>query len=287
MTVLGKILVFANLVFSVATAAMIVTVFSTRTNWKENYDKAVRELRVAREDRNTYANKVTEADRIRSELEGIRTQLIDEKAKAITLVEGQLNAAKKELEARKVELDTLETNFKKTTLDAEGRLKEVVRLQGVVKDREQAIVELKKLQDDLRVQKTTFEIQFNREHAYNKDLLEQVQTLSKQMTQLKAAPTGPTITPLKTAKNPPAEDLDGLVKATDASGYVTVTLGSDAGLAKGHTLEVWRTEPEPKYLGTIRIVAVEHHEAVGKPVSTVRAGSIRVGDHVGTIQIGR
>src|SRR5262249_36017384 len=41
MNVLGKILVFVNLVFSLLTAGLIVMVYTTRTNWNDAYKKQV------------------------------------------------------------------------------------------------------------------------------------------------------------------------------------------------------------------------------------------------------
>jgi hypothetical protein len=72
--------------------------------------------------------------------------------------------------------------------------------------------------------------------------------------------------------NPPAADVEGQVKAVDEkSGLVTITIGSDAGLAKGNTLEVFRLQPAPKYLGTIRVIEVTPHEAVAQPMSRLAA----------------
>jgi hypothetical protein len=72
-------------------------------------------------------------------------------------------------------------------------------------------------------------------------------------------------TPRQGAKNRPTEDLEGVVKKVDASsGLMTLSIGSDAGLAKGHTLEVFRLTPTPKYLGRIRILEVTATEAVGQ-----------------------
>jgi hypothetical protein len=83
-----------------------------------------------------------------------------------------------------------------------------------------------------------------------------------------------------TRRNPPAEDVAGSVKKTDRqSGYVTVSVGSDAGLSKGNTLEVYRLKPEPSYLGTIQILDVRPNEAVARPVDRLR-GVIQVGDQV-------
>jgi hypothetical protein len=68
------------------------------------------------------------------------------------------------------------------------------------------------------------------------------------------------------AKSPPAENVEGTIKQIEATGLLRISIGSDAGLAKGHTLEVYRPAPTPKYLGTIRIVAVAPGHAVGQPV---------------------
>jgi hypothetical protein len=79
--------------------------------------------------------------------------------------------------------------------------------------------------------------------------------------------------------NPPPGKLDGVIKKVDeSSGLVTISIGSDAGLAKGHTLEVFRLAPA-KYLGRIRIVDVTATEAVGKPVMKMHA-PVQQGDHV-------
>jgi len=54
------------------------------------------------------------------------------------------------------------------------------------------------------------------------------------------------------------------------TGLVTLTIGGDHGLAQGHTLKVFRLSPIPeqsRYLGTIEILAVRPHEAVGRPVN--------------------
>ena len=61
---------------------------------------------------------------------------------------------------------------------------------------------------------------------------------------------------------------------------MTVSVGSDAGLNKGNTLEVYRLRPEPTYLGIIQIVAVSPNEAVGRPMEPWGPRAIQVGDQV-------
>ncbi len=88
------------------------------------------------------------------------------------------------------------------------------------------------------------------------------------------------------AKNPPAGDVEGVVKSVEEKGgLVTVSLGSDAGVAKGNTLEVFRLNPA-KYLGTLRVVQVTAHEAVAQPVGRPVA-PIQAGDRVASRILGQ
>jgi hypothetical protein len=82
--------------------------------------------------------------------------------------------------------------------------------------------------------------------------------------------------------NPPAENVEGLVKAVDSSGLVRISIGRDAGLAMGHTLELYRLSVQPsksKYLGRIRIVETQPDEAVGQPIGRLTE-TPQVGDRV-------
>jgi hypothetical protein len=60
---------------------------------------------------------------------------------------------------------------------------------------------------------------------------------------------------------------------------VTISIGSDAGLRNGHTLEAYRLKPEPKYLGSVPILSVTPTEAVAKPEHRADI-SIEIGDRV-------
>src|SRR5262245_13778400 len=54
MNVLGKIFVIANLIFSVVTAALIMVVYTTRTNWHQNYVDMDKQARVAKANAEAY-----------------------------------------------------------------------------------------------------------------------------------------------------------------------------------------------------------------------------------------
>ncbi len=86
-------------------------------------------------------------------------------------------------------------------------------------------------------------------------------------------------------KQPPAvkwlaKEVQGEVKAVDEkNGLIQINIGSDAGLEKGHTLEVYRLKPKPKYLGPIRLLEVKEKESVGKPMGNLK-DPMQVGDQV-------
>jgi hypothetical protein len=71
-----------------------------------------------------------------------------------------------------------------------------------------------------------------------------------------------------------------LVRSVDGkSGLVTVSIGSDAALKKGHKLDVYRLKPAPMYLGQIEIIDVAATQAVGKPLGKAK-DAIQEGDSV-------
>jgi hypothetical protein len=280
MTVLGKILVIVNLVFSLVTAGFIVTIYSTRTNWKAGLDEAKRQLKVVEADRATYAQRRDEADRSRDDAEKAKEKAAAELAKAKKEFEAQADALKKQIQTEYRNAQNADQNSRIAVAEAGQRQEEVRRLQGLLKERELAVVRLEQSNKDLRDQKVSFEIATRSEQERNAALAQQLEQLSKELERARTG--GPSLlSPRAGAENPPSEEVQGHVKDIDTQyGYVTITIGSDHGLKEGNTLEVFRVQPEPKYLGIIRIVAVNPHEAVGKPVRAIRNGLIQKGDLV-------
>ena len=68
--------------------------------------------------------------------------------------------------------------------------------------------------------------------------------------------------------NPPAVMVNGKIEKVDGVDLVLLSLGTDHGVAKGNTLDVYRTEPVPKYLGMVRIIDAEHHRSVARLIPT-------------------
>jgi hypothetical protein len=79
----------------------------------------------------------------------------------------------------------------------------------------------------------------------------------------------------------PTAEVNGKIEKFDGD-LVQINVGADAGLAKNHTLEVYRLTPEAKYLGMIRIVEVGAKSSVGRlvPAGNTARPELRVGDLV-------
>jgi hypothetical protein len=100
---------------------------------------------------------------------------------------------------------------------------------------------------------------------------------------LRQKPADESRPPSSSGKNPPENNVEGLVKSVDASGLIKISIGSDAGLAKGRTLELFRLNPQSpkqsKYLGTIRILEVEAKESIAQAVGRL-VDKPKTGDRV-------
>ena len=112
--------------------------------------------------------------------------------------------------------------------------------------------------------------------ARNEFLLNKI----RKSTKKKPAPVP--IDPKNNKPNPPTEKIEAVIQQVSKSGnLVLLAVGSDAGLQKGHTLEVIRlSKNAPKYLGRIRIVEVGPFTAVGIVIDSGRKVEVRVGDKV-------
>jgi hypothetical protein len=287
MTVIGKILVFLNLLFCLIVGALVVLVYTVSTNYKAANDKLRDTNRVLQASNLAYQSEMlklrTDADARIADANAKLKKAQDEVAAQVETSKGlrdQLN----ELQQKNQRQDAVATASQE---EVKLRQNDVEKLRTTLKEETEKnsklVVENNKLID----QATAAQIQFRAVNETNQRLEAQLQQLARDMTRMRAN-LGATTT-VSRGKNPPPESVEGLIKTTDpASGLVTITLGSDAGLAKGHTLEVFRLNPIPsqsKYLGTIRILETTHTQAVGQPLGRMIAQP-QAGDRVASRILG-
>jgi hypothetical protein len=262
---------------------LILQVYATRTSWRAAYEKANGYLTVSEASVKT----------LRADIDDIKKKKDDEIDKA----QKELGKEKAEVERQKAlvaqrdkELDAEKTNHQKQTDNAgvsnaelERRQQETRALTAEINKAQAANVDLQKQNKQYQDERMQAIINYNSEHDRNVRLLETLkQTMQRlELAEKKLANLGTGISTAELNKNPPPEDVEGIILETDAkTGLVTISIGTDHGINPGNTLEVFRIKPEPKYLGTIKIVDAQPHQAVGRLTAKPRYGELQKGDIV-------
>ncbi len=289
MTVVGKILVFVNLVFSLITAGLIVMVYTTRVNWWDAYKKQEAAVKVARADAQAaetaaaeqVAKQRAEYDRLNAE----KTKL-DSQVKALN---DQLTKARADYDQLARTQTGSNQNIKDLTDELARRKSEVDNLKKLVDERDKKITDIDRQMARLRDESVQYRIQWEQAKERNSILQGQIESLTSEVGRMRsqlggAATTGPApAAPSGGGTMPRAEDLRGTIVRVDCD-LATITPGSDAGVTVGGELQVYRLQP-PMYLGKITILNVTPTQAVGR-LSGPRARQIKQGDEVAASVLG-
>jgi hypothetical protein len=282
MTLLGKVLVFVNLFFSLAVAFFITQSYAKRTDWARAYKDADGALKQAEASRNQYMEQaqkaITEGNTKVAAVQGNLEKALQEKAAFQAKVNdlmGQI--AKKDDTLNKMGLGTTgqQNEVQRLTQQAEG-------LQKMLADANKRLDDQAKNVEDFRQRAVKAEIDNRSLSSRNNELLAVIEGLEKDIIRIKNGPGagGATTTQTALTANPPPGDVSGRVKNFDpTSGLMTITIGSDAGILKGHTLQVYRLEPNGQYVGVMRVLEVRPNEAVGKMINKPRT-PVQVNDKV-------
>lgn len=280
MTTLGKILVFVNLVLSLLVGSLIVSTYVARTDWRRAYNELDSQTKIAVQNA-----RAADADKAQAEQQvaQLATKLNDagaELAKAKDAAAAEVARAKGQVSEIQSTLNQANANLEIVKQELVASQKEKDYLRDRVAQLDQTIQQQKLHVQDSDNRRVEAEINLQKVQGQNERLLAQNETLTKELQAAKQSGQSPTRLTSATKRRPPAEDVEGVVKSTDAdSGYIKISIGSDAGLNKGNTLEVYRLKPEAAYLGMVEIVAVRPDEAVARPSSRMN-GVIQVGDRV-------
>ncbi|HEY1599019.1 MAG TPA: hypothetical protein VGG64_05425 [Pirellulales bacterium] len=283
MNLVGKIFVVLILLMSFLFMGFAVAVYSTHQNWEKVVnlpkDKAT-------------ANQPVGLRIQRDEARAERDKLSKEKGLAE-------ERAKTELAARQARLAQLETEAKELRTEHEALVNDNAKLVQQSREAVAAMQstqdhlanmrkELDALRDSVRTAQTERDEQFknfvkltddfNQAQGELKRLQGQTLTLTEQITKYEAVARR-----LKVNLNVQPEGvkptLDGLVLASNKDGLVEISLGSDDGLERGHTLEVFRGS---RYLGRIEVFQTSPDKSVAKVLREFRKGPIEKDDHVAT-----
>jgi hypothetical protein len=279
MTTIGKILVIVNFVFSIVTGALIVMVFTLSTNWERSYGKLKTFYEVSQANLKVTAQEANETKiRAESTVTAMK-QKLDDKQNSLQIAEKKISQKDDDLAALKKEFDQTQISAQSATAEL-LRVKDELKLeQTKVKDREIKIVELAKTAKDQQDKAIQANIQAR---SYKERAESLAVALEKSSSDLEAIKLGKSAARQAQAeRKPPPEDVEGIVKAANgATNLVTLSIGSDAGLSKGNSLYVYRLAPKPMFLGEVKVLDVNAHEAVGRPELARKGIALQPGDIV-------
>jgi hypothetical protein len=283
MNLVGKIFVVLILLMSFVFMGFAVAVYATHQNWEQV---------VNRQKKDAIGGLPVGLKIQRDEARAERDRLAGEKA----AVEER---TKTELAARQARLAQLETEAKELRTEHEALVNDHAKLVqqareavAAMESTQQTLAAMRKeldvLRSDIRTAQTERDDQFknfvkltddyNQSQGELKRLQAQTMTLADQVQRYEAVARR-----LKVDLRVPPEDvkptLDGLVLAANKDGLVEISLGSDDGLERGHTLEVFRGS---RYLGRIEVFQTQPDKAVAKVLPQFRKGPIEKDDHVAT-----
>lgn len=274
MSLVGRILIFLILLMSLVFMTVTMMVYSTHKNWKDLVTNPSTGLKAKLD------NTKAQVSALEKQREEALNQLAFEqaaRAESLAVLEvrsrelsQQLVKAEKERQQLRIEnaekIKLLETNQNEMK-----RLKdEVDAMRGEIRtarlDRDSQLTEARSLADKLNQS----EGELRRLKERNNQLIGELSGAKLILDR-----NGMTVdTPVDGL--PPK--VDGVVTAVRNSNLVEVSMGTDEGIRRGHTLDIYRATGA--YLGRLQVIETSPDRAVGRIVPEFLQGVIRKGDRV-------
>lgn len=264
MNTVGKILVILNFLFAVIVGAFLVVDVATRNQWKEKYFELLKEANMSTKSREVTmaatGNVVRDYKDLQIELEQSHQRLIDQEVAAKAMIA----TLRVDIADRDNKLTDAALSLKQALIAKQRLTDEIAVLNSSITDRESTIVQLQASVKVFRQQAQQFETQSRTRQIQNEHLLEQLREATLALSREKAGVT-PDRMRVRNPNdpNPPAFKIDGKIEKVEGT-LVQLTLGTDHGLQEDNTLDVYRLQPNPQYLGMVRIVDARHHSSVGR-----------------------
>jgi hypothetical protein len=288
MTVLGKILTFFIFFFSLVFLAFAFTINQVN-KYKDPTDGKEKSWYQAFLAKDTEVRRVTddlkardeEIAKLRGELAS-QTTVVEKRLKNMETEVAEANAAKRKADSEKRAMEAAFFDSQVASKNALEELKrrraENVELVETLKTRESDIANLRtqvteanNVRTKAEVEAASYRVRLQKMEKDYADLARSYEELVADKAR-KSAEGGLAVSP--------PENVSGEIEEVGADGHVSISIGSDAGLLVGHTLNVFRLEPKPMYLGEMRITDVTPHKAVGRLLNPEFRKQVKKGDKV-------
>lgn len=277
MNLLGKIFVVLIAVMSLVFMTLALAVYSTHKNWKdivEGPNGLQAQLRIARTELEQSKAQYNRLDsQFKSETETQLQQIRKLESERVGLVDRNA-AVQTELDQLKAERRDATAAVAATQANNQRLAQEVTGLRQDIRTNEQArdkaFATTLKATEDLHQTKGQLDSTVER----NRQLTNQVSGMTRVM---RAEGIDPNTPPGSVV--PTVDGLVSQVRQAAGSQLVEITIGSDDGLKKGNTVEVFRGA---RYLGRAEIIKTSPDRAVGRIDRRFQQGQIQEGDRVAT-----
>ena len=283
--IVSKILIVANLVFSLCFMCFAGAVYSFQAGWVQKHEKAA--VQVA-----STKSQLDDAMKQKDDLTGKFTaDLVKEKeradkaeAKEVGLNQDLKQAIGNQANAEK-ERDKHLADLLVAQKEAQARITETNDARAEIKrlrDQNNDAIAIRRGLEDKNLQ---MEGQLAEASSRESQFLKEITRLNDLLRLNKIDPRDPVIGPVPRV----VQKVDGKVEesrknASRTQEHVLVSVGSDDGVFKGMQMTVYRTTDDGKanFLATIQITDFYPDKAVGLVVEETRNGTIGRGDYVTT-----
>lgn len=271
MNFVGKILTVLILVFSIAFLMIAVVIFQTHADWRQKALDNKKQIEALAQANKSLQNEIQfSKDRLQHETVARKFALAALETKAAQ-VESELQRTTQNYAKLQEQAGIMATQIEATsrqvasTLDENNKLR--VSLRDTQQNRDASFERVVTLTDVLNQQQGTL-----------LTLQEREQELVASNGRMRDVLRRHNLTEFEPAEAAVLQ-IDGVVTAVGERDLIEISLGSDEGLKRGHTLEVFRGNT---YLGRVLIRETWPDRAVAQIIPEFRKGIIRKGDRVAT-----
>lgn len=275
MNAVGKILVMLNFVMSLVFMAFAVSVYSVHKNWEEvvkgPQPGAPQGL----------LGQISDLQQKRDRLQSQYNELKREIDREVKLEQQRIAVLETERENQLEKVKTLETQLTQIT---EDKTKTTAAIDAAIAEVGKKSAETQLMSEEIEKQRAVIDDLNKQILAYLNQIAKLNTDLAKLQDQMRVLVAGNSSAGGSAAQSAEPPKVEGHVVAA-SNDFVQISLGSDDGVKKGHTFEVYRpgaTADATKYLGRIEILQTEPDVAVGKVMTDFRRGNIEKNDRVAT-----
>lgn len=280
MNLIGKIFVTVILLLSVIFMILAMATYSTHKNWRTAYEKLktdndrltaqLRQQESAAELRESQLQlQIDAADQLVRNLQSERTTLVSRTEE----IQKEINDLKQSSRDATAAVTSTQANAERLAKQNVGLQQDVIASQQAADRAFQRTVEATSELHDT-------EVKLQNQEQLAEQLTEQVAGMTMAMREAGIDPAtrvGDVV--------PRVGGYVSLVRRRAGDETIEITIGSDDGLKKGHTVEVFRTSDtsgQSKYLGRAVVLSTNGDRAYARIVPELKKARIQEGDRVAT-----